>query len=313
MFKLALNAGHGLHTAGKRCMKTIDPNETREWSLNSRICGKIEALLAGYDGIMVRRMDDVTGATDRSITERTNAANSFGADFYLAVHHNAGIGGGTGGGIEAYTYLTVDQTTRDWQLSLYSALIAHTGLRGNRSQPIRTADLGECRQTRMPAVLLECGFMDSTADTPIILTDQFAQSVATACVEVIAARAGLTKKPSAPQPPPEEVKPQPSGIIYRVRKTWEDADSQQGAFTILQNAIANAQKAGMNVYDPTGKPVWEYQPGEPEEPSEPQTPPEEPNEPGEQDSLSPPTLPVEPQKNSWLLRLIQIIIKWFKK
>ena len=41
MFKIALNAGHGLKTAGKRCLKSIDPNETREWVLNSRIEEKI--------------------------------------------------------------------------------------------------------------------------------------------------------------------------------------------------------------------------------------------------------------------------------
>ena len=48
MFKLALNAGHGKHTQGKRCMKSLDKTETREWVLNSRICEKIESLLKEY-------------------------------------------------------------------------------------------------------------------------------------------------------------------------------------------------------------------------------------------------------------------------
>jgi hypothetical protein len=30
MFKIALNAGHGLYTAGKRCLKALDPKETIE-------------------------------------------------------------------------------------------------------------------------------------------------------------------------------------------------------------------------------------------------------------------------------------------
>ena len=38
MFKIALNAGHYLNTAGKRCLKKLDKNETREWVLNNRIC-----------------------------------------------------------------------------------------------------------------------------------------------------------------------------------------------------------------------------------------------------------------------------------
>ena len=43
-FKLALSAGHGMYTAGKRCLKSIDPNETREWWLNDRIADRIEVL-----------------------------------------------------------------------------------------------------------------------------------------------------------------------------------------------------------------------------------------------------------------------------
>ena len=40
-----IDAGHGRHTAGKRCLKRIDPEETREWVLNSRVADKLQALL----------------------------------------------------------------------------------------------------------------------------------------------------------------------------------------------------------------------------------------------------------------------------
>lgn len=36
-FRLALNAGHGLYTEGKRCLESLDPKETREWWLNQRV------------------------------------------------------------------------------------------------------------------------------------------------------------------------------------------------------------------------------------------------------------------------------------
>ena len=45
MFKIALTAGHYKYTAGKRCLKALDPKETREWTLNDRIADKIENLL----------------------------------------------------------------------------------------------------------------------------------------------------------------------------------------------------------------------------------------------------------------------------
>lgn len=194
MFKLALNAGHGINTLGKRCLKKLDKKQTREWTLNSQICEKIELKLLGYDGYDLIRLDDPTGKKDIALKKRTDAANNFDADFYLSIHHNAGIKGGTGGGLETYVYTKASKDSKDWQDALYKALIKHTGLKGNRSDGTRTKNLHECRESNMPCVLIECGFMDSATDVPIILSDKFAEQVADACVEVIVAKGKLKKK-----------------------------------------------------------------------------------------------------------------------
>ena len=115
MLKIALTAGHYLGTAGKRCLKSLDPNETREWVLNNRVADKVETLLTAYEGYRLIRTDDTTGETEVSLDDRIRAANNFGADIYISIHHNAGISGGKGGGIVAYTYTKVDQTTKEWQ------------------------------------------------------------------------------------------------------------------------------------------------------------------------------------------------------
>lgn len=227
MIKIAINAGHGLYTAGKRCLKSIDPAETREWTLNSRIVEKVTEKLKAYTGYELLRIDDPTGKTDIALKTRTDKANKWGADFYLAVHHNAGINGGSGGGIVCYTYTKVDQTTKDWQKAIYDSLIKHTGLKGNRSQPLASADLHECRETNMPAVLIENGFMDSTTDTPVILTEDFAEKSADAIVEVLVARGGL-KKGAQSETKPAATKPSNTAnkkisVIYQV---WEDVGNR---------------------------------------------------------------------------------------
>lgn len=193
-FKIALSAGHGKNTAGKRCMKKLDPNQTREWVLNARIADKIEKLLSGYTGWELLRLDDRTGAQDIALKTRTNSANAWGADFYLSIHHNAGILGGKGGGIVAYVYTKPSNASIVWQNELYSELIAETGLRGNRSTPLSKANLHECRVPKMPAVLLELGFMDSKVDVPIILSEKYADQCAAAIVRVIADQGKLVKK-----------------------------------------------------------------------------------------------------------------------
>jgi N-acetylmuramoyl-L-alanine amidase len=232
MYKIALNAGHYMNTPGKRCLKSIDPKETREWYLNDRICDKVENKLKAYTGYSLLRIDDTTGKTNVTLNNRAAKANNFKADVYISVHHNAGINGGSGGGVMAYTYLKVSDKTKQIQKLLYNKIIEKTGLKGNRATPITSANLAECRLTSMPAVLLECGFMDSTVDTPIILTDAFAEKTATAICEALVELGGLKLK--------ETKAPTDSGKLYYV---------QVGAYKEKANAekmVQNLKKVGFD-------------------------------------------------------------------
>lgn len=193
MFKIALDAGHGYDTSGKRCLKKIDPNQTREWWLNDRICDKIEQKLKSYNGYELLRVDDVTGKTDVGLQARCDKANKFGANIYISIHHNAGINGGSGGGISCYVWTGASDKLLEYQKTFYNALINATGLKGNRAEPLLKKDWYVLKHTKMKALLFENGFMDSTKDTPIILTDDFADKAATAYVETLVKIGGLTK------------------------------------------------------------------------------------------------------------------------
>ena len=228
MIKIALTAGHYLHTAGKRCLKSLDPNETREWTLNDRIADKVEQLLQGYTGYELIRTDDTTGEKKLTVAARTAAANNWGADIYLSVHHNAGINGGTGGGITAYAYNNALPESLEWQRALYEALIAATGLRGNRANPMPRAGFAELRDTKMPAVLLELGFMDSATDVPVILSEQYADQCAEAITKVLVERGQLERKPTEDTP------------LYRV---------QVGAFAKRENAEAMVARLKVAGFD----------------------------------------------------------------
>lgn len=198
MFKLALGAGHGASTPGKRLPAELDPKQTAEWWLNDRVADLVEYKLGKYQGYELLRLDDSDdGKEDVALAERVARANAWGADFYLSLHHNAAGRIFDGGGIVAYTHPQSSKTSVEWRNELYDALIKHTGLKGNRSNPKATSNLYVLRKSNMPAVLLELGFMDSTVDAPIILSQAHAQACADAIVEVIVRRAGL--KPKANQ------------------------------------------------------------------------------------------------------------------
>ena len=199
MIKIAYCAGHYMGTPGKRVPAYLDPNETREWVLNDRVARYFEKAGLEYEGVQILRTDDPTGQTFIDIPDRCAKANAWGADLYIDMHHNAGIGGGTGGGVVAFCY-PGSEKGRLYRDAIYAAVIAAGGLKGNRSQPLQEKAFDSLALTNMPAVLMEYGFMDSRADYPIISTDSYARLVAYATMEAVAKVHDLKKLPAASEP-----------------------------------------------------------------------------------------------------------------
>ena len=202
MFKIAYCAGHYINTPGKRCPASLDPNETREWVLNNRVAEHFARAALEYEGVELLRTDDSTGKNHISIESRTAKANQWGANLYVDMHHNAGINGGSGGGVVAFCY-PGSTRGREYRDAIYAAVIAAGGLKGNRSQPLQEKAFDSLALTNMAAVLVEYGFMDSTTDLPVIISEEYAKAVAYATMEGIARVAGLKKLPQAPAPKDE--------------------------------------------------------------------------------------------------------------
>lgn len=192
---IAIDAGHGMGTAGKRCLKSIDPAETREWWLNDRIAGKVQKLLEAYDCTTLR-VDDTTGVKDISLSARVKAANNAKADIYISIHHNAGINGGMGGGTVVYYYSSAVARPLQAQ-QLYNAITTRTALVGNRSSKVIKYGFYVLKNTTMPAFLIENGFMDSSTDVPIILSVDHAEKTAQGIVNFLVATLGLENAPQA--------------------------------------------------------------------------------------------------------------------
>ena len=194
MMKLALGAGHGMNTPGKRLPKKLDLKQTREWFLNARIVGYIIDCLKPYP-VEIIRLDDPTGKRDVPLRERTNKANKHNADLLISIHHNAGAKLSHAGGIQVYAHDgPLFKRTLDFQEAYYNKLIEHTGLKGNRATKLPRANFHMLRESKMSALLPELGFMDSKTDAPIILTDKFAKQAAKATAEFVAEEYGLKKE-----------------------------------------------------------------------------------------------------------------------
>lgn len=232
---IAIDAGHGLNTAGKRTLISIDANETREWVLNNRVAVELEELLEDYDCTPIR-MDDATGKKDIDIDDRAAKANKADADVYISIHHNAGINGKSGGGTQVYYYSSKSERKTQAK-ALYDAIVKRTGLVGNRSSKIVKKEFTVIADTTMPAFLIENGFMDSTTDTPIILTTEHAEKTARGILDFLVEEFGLEKKKASTATTEAQEEEE---TLYRV---------QVGAYKVKKNAEAMRDKlkaAGFN-------------------------------------------------------------------
>jgi len=200
--KVVIDAGHGKNTAGKRCLKSLDANETREWLLNSRIADKLCDLLDAYD-CEVLRVDDITGKKDISLNERCKKANDWKADIYISIHHNAGIEGGSGGGTVVFYYSSKAEREAQAQ-ALYNALVNNTGLAGNRAEKVIKKGYTVLSDTNMPAFLIENGFMDSATDIPIILSESHATKTAQGLLDFLIDAFDLAKAQGKTTETPEK-------------------------------------------------------------------------------------------------------------
>lgn len=247
MLKIAIDSGHGLHTAGKRVPAYIGVGDVREWTLNDKITAKLISMLTQYEDVKVLRLDDPTGKTDVPLAERSQKANNFKADICISNHHNAGIGGRKGGGLVVYRYPDSAKFTKAMQESLYDCLIAETGLKGNRTSPLAESNLHMVRAPKMPAVLIEHGFMDSHSDMAEIKKEDFSTKSARGIVKFLEKQYGIKKKKESVN----------QLDLYRVRKSWADSKTQLGAFSILSNAVdlAKANK-GYKVFDSKGSVIY---------------------------------------------------------
>lgn len=187
MVKIAIDAGHGLNTSGKRT-----PADEREWSFNNKVALACIAKLNTYQNVQTLRLDDPTGKTDIPLKTRTDKANSWNADALVSCHHNAYLGKwGNHGGVETITQTISQKASVDIAKAIHPRVVKAMGL---ADRGLKTMNLHMTRESRMPAVLVEGGFMDSSIDIIAMRSDAKLKAQGEAIAEGLAAYFKLVSK-----------------------------------------------------------------------------------------------------------------------
>ncbi len=148
--KIFIDPGHGGPEPG-----AVGPSGLREADVNLRVGLVLRNCLQEYNGatVMMSRTDNV----DVGLGERVVAANNWGADRFISVHHNASVNRDYNA-TETYAYYYAGKTAIDMQEKVHARLVEGLGLRDGKA---RTAGFYVLRNTHMPAILTEASYISN--------------------------------------------------------------------------------------------------------------------------------------------------------
>lgn len=182
MVKIFIDPGHGGSDAGAQGYGL------KEKDLTLTISKKLADILQKEYDCLVK----LSRSKDESISlnERTNLANSWGADYLLSIHINAG----GGSGFESYIYngsYAGKNETEKLRGIIHEEVIKQTGFR-NRGK--KEENFHMVRESAMPAALTENGFIDSAGDADKLKSAAFLEKVARGHATGLAKAFQLKKK-----------------------------------------------------------------------------------------------------------------------
>ena len=168
IYKIFVDQGHNPENPNAGA----EANGVREQDVTYEVGVRLAELLRANPHFEVRLSrnsptEQLGTSNATSLAARVNAANSWGADYFISLHCNASTVT-TASGSEAYVY-SVGSAAYYLGEQILSGLHYATGLpnRGVRTNP----GLYVLRRTTMPAVLVEMGYLTNPYDAELLSTD----------------------------------------------------------------------------------------------------------------------------------------------
>lgn len=187
---VALDAGHGLNTPGKRT-----PDGIHEWELNDAVRDQVVRNLEDYK-VRFIFPDKNEGKVDESLTSRRTMAINADVDVLVSIHHNAFKGTwGSARGIEVYVDRNCLAADRELANLICTRMAKNTGL---KNRGVKSENWTVINTNKVPAVLTEGGFMDNKKDHKVITSKAGQAAYAKAISDSLIIFLDLEKKDSKP-------------------------------------------------------------------------------------------------------------------
>lgn len=185
---IAVDAGHGMDTAGKRTPAFPDGTIMRENEFNRATA---EFLVKALERNGFKTLLTAPEIKDTPLQTRVKRANKAKADAFICIHANAYDNKwNDANGIESWIYSKSGNKTMRLAEDIQKELIAITK-RKNRGIK-KSSDLYVLRYTDMIAVLVECGFLTNLEEATLLRSENYRKKCAEGICKGICKYYGVT-------------------------------------------------------------------------------------------------------------------------
>lgn len=171
---VCIDAGHGGKDPG------AESGGVQEKDIALTVALKVGARLKDCEVIYTRTEDVYVGLSERALI-----ANQAKADLFVSIHCNS-VDDESAHGMEVYVHASRSAASKRAASAIYDRLLPASGLRG---RGVKADNFAVLRETKMPAVLIELGFISNSGDraklTDSAWQDDAAKAIADGIIEAL--------------------------------------------------------------------------------------------------------------------------------
>ncbi|MGL5313105.1 MAG: N-acetylmuramoyl-L-alanine amidase [Peptostreptococcaceae bacterium] len=187
---------------GKKYTVLVDPghggNDKGTQSTDGKVFEKdVTLVLAKRIANKLSKQNDVQVIMSRtddrymSLADRAKMANSENVNAVISVHLNAEAGGNTAYGVETYYRKAPTDGSDKLASTVQKSIKSYVDI---RDRGIREDNFQVLRETSMPAILIECGFLTNPTEAQKLLNEEYQESLTEGIVQGILSFLDTSKK-----------------------------------------------------------------------------------------------------------------------